>query len=128
MIWPELGLILAVYFALALFSIGYNALIAYLEREGYLEGMVSLSVAVGSAVTIGAMAFFNWQFALLTLDAFAASGSPMIIGSLPLGLACGAVFYWLLRPMIASYKARRRKLGLKRLRDGEASPGSGAKA
>jgi hypothetical protein len=79
---PDLGLILAVYFGLALFSIGYNAVVAWLVREGYLEGLLSLSVVIGTAVTVAATALFDWSFALLTLGAFAASGLPMILGSL----------------------------------------------
>jgi hypothetical protein len=82
MMWPGLGLILAVYLGLALFSTGYNALIARLEREGYLEGFVSLSVAAGTAVTIAATAVFSWQFAVLCLGAFVASGLPMMVGSI----------------------------------------------
>jgi uncharacterized protein (DUF2062 family) len=34
---------------------------------------------------------------------------PMFIGSLPMGLACGAVFYFALKPMVRRYKLRRAK-------------------
>lgn len=39
---------------------------------------------------------------------------PMFVGSIPLGLACGAVFYFLLKPMVSRYKVRRAKLREKR--------------
>lgn len=39
---------------------------------------------------------------------------PMFIGSIPLGLACGALFYCFLKPMVRRYKVRRAKLREKR--------------
>ena len=38
----------------------------------------------------------------------------MFIGSIPLGLACGALFYCFLKPMVRRYKVRRAKLREKR--------------
>ncbi|MEZ0396804.1 MAG: hypothetical protein ABWK53_10305 [Anaerolineales bacterium] len=76
------GVILAVFFGLMLFGIGYNALVAWLERKGYTEGFLSLVVALGVAVTLAGVAVLSIQAALLTLGAFVASGTPMIVGSI----------------------------------------------
>jgi hypothetical protein len=80
--WPDFGQILAVYLALALFGVGYNALIAWAERTGYIEGFVSFSVAFGVAITLVMTAVFDVRFAVLTAGAFFASGIPMVIGSM----------------------------------------------
>src|SRR5512139_221585 len=77
----DFSLVLAVYLGLVIFGIFYNLLIGWLERKRYLEGYTSLAVAGGVAVTIGAMAIFNWAYALLVLGSFCASGGPMILGS-----------------------------------------------
>lgn len=76
------GVILAVYLALVLFGIGYNLLVAWLERRGYSRGMTSLLVVAGVVVTVGMTAVINLAFALITAGAFIASGVPMIFGSL----------------------------------------------
>jgi ACR3 family arsenite efflux pump ArsB len=76
------GVIVAVFLGLALFGIANNSLIAWAERRGYTEGLISLFVAAGCLVTIGGLAILSIQVALLTLGAFIASGIPMIIGSL----------------------------------------------
>jgi len=78
----DLGVILAVFFGLVLFGVGYNALVAWLERRGYAEGYMSLIVAFGVAMTLAGVALVSWQTALLTLGAFVASGTPMIVGSI----------------------------------------------
>ena len=79
---PDYSLILAIYLALVLFGIGFNLLIEAMERRGYLEGFVSLAVAVGVLVTLGGVAVIWWPAAVLALGAFAASGLPMVAGSI----------------------------------------------
>lgn len=81
-IGADFGTILAVFLALVLFGIGYNSLVAWLERKGYTEGYLSLIVAFGVAVTLAGVAILSIQAALITLGAFIASGTPMIIGSI----------------------------------------------
>lgn len=78
----ELGEVLAVFLALVLFGIAYNAIVAWLEQRGYTEGYLSLIVAFGVAATLGGVAILSIQAALLTLVAFVGSGTPMIIGSI----------------------------------------------
>lgn len=78
----DLGIVLAVFFALVLFGIGYNALVAWLERKGYTEGYLSLIVALGVFVTLCGVAVLSIQAALLSLGAFFATGTPMIFGSI----------------------------------------------
>lgn len=78
----DLGTISAVFLGLVLFGIGYNALIAWAEKQGYMEGFVSFTVVLGVMVTLGGMAILDYQGALLCLCCFAASGFPMIIGSI----------------------------------------------
>lgn len=74
--------ILAVFGALVAFGIGYNAFVAWAERKGYTEGYLSLMVALGVAVTLTGAAILDWRAAMLVLVCFAASGTPMIIGSI----------------------------------------------
>ena len=76
------GLLAAIYLGLLLFGVGFNALIAWTERKGYLQGYTSLFVALGVSVTILAMTLIDPSFALATLGAFVASGAPMIAGSI----------------------------------------------
>lgn len=76
------GTIAAVYLGLALFGVGYNALVEWLERKGYTEGFLSLIVALGVAITLIGVAVLSVQAAILTLLAFTASGTPMIAGSI----------------------------------------------
>jgi len=78
----DFGIILAVFLALALFGIGYNALVSWMIRRGYTEGYLSLVVAFGVLVTLCGAAILSIQAALIALGAFAASGTPMIIGSI----------------------------------------------
>lgn len=82
MIGVSLGAFLAVFGALFVFGIGYNTLVAWLEHKGYIEGYLSLIVALGVAVTLGGVAILSIQAALIALFCFAASGTPMIIGSI----------------------------------------------
>ena len=74
-------LVAVVYLALVLFGIAYNAFTAWMERRGYLHGYVSLAVAFGVLVTVGATVLISPLFSLLTVGAFVASGTPMIVGS-----------------------------------------------
>lgn len=79
---PDYSLCLALFLVLVLFGIGYNALVGWAERVKVIEGFTSFAVALGALVTIGVTALINWQFALVTLGAFTASGLPMIFGSI----------------------------------------------
>ncbi len=79
---PDFSLILAIYLALILFGIGFNLLVAGMEKRGYLEGFTSLAVVVGTLVTLGGLAVIWWPAAVLALGAFAASGLPMVAGSI----------------------------------------------
>ncbi len=81
MIWPDFGILLAAIFLLVLFGIGYNLVVAEWERKKYLEGFTSLAVVAGVLITLLIEAGLNWQAAVLTLICFAASGLPMVIGS-----------------------------------------------
>lgn len=72
--WAVFGLMMA-------FGIGYNALIAWLEWRGWLEGFASLAVAGGVAVTLLFVSFIEARAALLILVSFGFTGIPMIIGS-----------------------------------------------
>ena len=76
------GTLAAIYMALLLFGIVYNLITAWLERQGYAKGYVSLLVVGGVVVTVGLTAFISLPFALVTAGAFIASGTPMIIGSI----------------------------------------------
>lgn len=78
----DFGIVLAVFFALVLFGVGYNALVAWMDRRGYTEGFVSLIVALGVFVTLCGAAILSIQAALLALGAFVATGTPMIVGSI----------------------------------------------
>lgn len=79
---PDYGVISAVFLGLLLFGIGYNALVAWMERRGYTEGYLSLIVAFGVAMTLIGVAVLSIQAALLSLGAFFATGTPMILGSI----------------------------------------------
>jgi hypothetical protein len=84
LIKPEFSPILAiaiVYAALLIFGILFNTLIDWAERKRILDGYTAYAVALGVLVTLGGVAFLNWQAALLVLGAFIASGLPMLVGS-----------------------------------------------
>ena len=87
MIQPSFGQNLAlIYLALVLFGVGYNALVAWMERKKLVEGYMSDVVAVGVALTILPFALLPgeyraWQVALMIAGGFVASGLPMMIGS-----------------------------------------------
>lgn len=76
------GTILALIWGLVLFGMIYNMLIGWAARHGYTEGYLSLVVATGVSITLIAVSLVDLQAALLTLIAFIASGTPMIIGSM----------------------------------------------
>jgi hypothetical protein len=81
---PDFSLIKAVVLLLVLmaFGIGYNAMIARAERRHYLEGFTSLAVAAGVGFTLIIVAIYDWRAAVTVLIGFAASGVPMIVGSI----------------------------------------------
>ena len=73
--WQTIGSLL---FGLLMFGLAYNALVHALgDRK---EGYTGLLVVAGVLVTLGAVAMISWQAALLSLGAFAASGTPMLVG------------------------------------------------
>ena len=78
--WPVFGFVLV---SLVLFGLGYNALTMWLERNKLERGFVSLLVATGAGVTILAAGFLiGFVNALIVLACFAASGLPMMVGSI----------------------------------------------
>lgn len=78
----DLGLITAVIGLLFSFGLLYNQAIEYLIRKRYAEGYTSLLVAFGVFVTLAGVAVIDLSASLLALIAFAASGTPMVIGSI----------------------------------------------
>lgn len=76
------GTLAAIYLGLALFGIAYNALTEWAERTGYIKGYTAMFVVGGVIVTVMATAVINLTFALVVMGAFAASGTPMILGSM----------------------------------------------
>jgi hypothetical protein len=78
----ETGEIFMVLVSLALFGIGYNALVSRLETNGMGRGFTALLVVGGVLVTlIGAAALIGIERTLWVLACFAASGTPMVIGA-----------------------------------------------
>ena len=80
-IGQEIGSNWELFGLMAAFGIGYNALIAWLEWRGWLEGFVSLAVAGGVGATLGFVAIIDGQAALLVLVALCFTGFPMMVGS-----------------------------------------------
>jgi hypothetical protein len=79
---PHFSLVVAIVYAILLvLGILYALLIAWAETNKYLEGYTAFAVALGVLFTLGGVAIVSWQAALLTLGAFVASGTPMIVGS-----------------------------------------------
>ena len=71
-----------VWLVLFIFGLGYNAVVAYLERHEMEKGYVSFLVAGGVLVTLllgGIVA--GWDTAVVYLVMFSASGLAMIVGS-----------------------------------------------
>lgn len=78
----DFGQIMAILFALILFGILYNMLVDFLDSRRYSEGYLSLLVAFGVFFTLAGIAFISWAIALIALLGFAASGLPMMVGSI----------------------------------------------
>ena len=76
------GQLSGIFCGLILLGIGYNLLTAWLERHGYMDGITSLVVALGVALTITPFTMISLPFVLMIAGGFIASGLPMIIGSL----------------------------------------------
>lgn len=77
--WLLFGLVLA---GLLLFGLGYNRLVERLEKAGHTHGYLSFLVATGVAATVAAAgALIGWLNVLILAACFAASGLPMILGS-----------------------------------------------
>ena len=74
--------ILAVFGMLLAFGAFYDRFVASLTRKGYAEGFMGLIVALGVFVTLSGLSILSINAALLALGAFAASGTPMIVGSI----------------------------------------------
>lgn len=74
----------AVFVALVLFGVWYNGWVAERERRGHDQGYMGLIVALGVAATIVGWMIIVWDlWAMMYLvAAFAASGAPMIYGSI----------------------------------------------
>ena len=65
------------------FGVLFNAFTAKSERGGWIEGLTSLYVALGVAVTILIVTpLIGWNNAIVLIMAFVCSGIPMILGSL----------------------------------------------
>jgi hypothetical protein len=77
----ELGQLLVIYASLVLFGIGFNAVTAWAERRGYIEGFTSLMVVIGVAVTLTPFLILDCSV-LYVVGGFVCSGLPMIIGSI----------------------------------------------
>ncbi len=86
MIWGELsvnsGNFWTALVGLLLFGTLYNGLVAYLERKKYIEGFVSLMVVGGVVITLMGAALISWQASAIVFACFAASGLPMVAGSI----------------------------------------------
>lgn len=74
--------IISVYLILVIVGIGYNALVAWIERNGYQHGYTSILVIGGVLITLTGVAVIDVRAALVCLGAFAATGLPMVIGSI----------------------------------------------
>lgn len=75
-------MVIAIYLVLALVGTLYNLTVAWLERRQYSEGYLSLLVALGVTLTVAPLALISPEWTLITLGAFIASGTPMIVGSI----------------------------------------------
>ena len=65
------------------FGIGYNRLVEKLERQGHDRGYMGFIVAFGCTMTLlGAGVIVGWEPVAWTTMCFAASGIPMIAGSI----------------------------------------------
>jgi hypothetical protein len=74
--------LLYVIAGLFLFGLTYNAFVAWLERQGHDRGYTAFLVVGGTLVTLGGLwAVTDLDTAILAIICFAASGLPMILGS-----------------------------------------------
>lgn len=60
----------------------YNQLVGWMSRKGFLEPYMALAVVGGVLMTLGGVAVLDWRAALLAFLCFAASGAPMVFGSM----------------------------------------------
>jgi hypothetical protein len=83
MVAVDLRLLGVVLVGLLAFGYGYNSWVAALEENGRHRGYVSFLVVLGVAVTGAgfALAVGSWEVGLVLLACFAASGLPMVGGS-----------------------------------------------
>lgn len=70
-----------------LFGFGYNTLVAYWSAHRLMHVSLSVVIGVGGTLLIPALAWFDhsmpfYQSGLILLACFAASGIPMIVGSM----------------------------------------------
>jgi len=77
-----LNTVTVIYIFLLLVGIIFDQAVSYMERHGYLRGYTALMVAVGVGFTVGSLAILSPVWALITLGAFIASGTPMMVGSI----------------------------------------------
>jgi hypothetical protein len=70
-----------VYMSLVLFGFFYNQLVMLASRRGWIQGYTSLFVVAGVLMTLAGVALVDWEAAVITVGAFTASGTPMILGS-----------------------------------------------
>lgn len=76
-------LLAAICASLVTFGIGYNYLVARLEDRGRDRGYMGFIVALGCLITVaGAGLIIDLEHTVIVLICFAASGTPMIIGSI----------------------------------------------
>lgn len=69
--------------SLFIFGVAYNAFVSWLERQGYDRGYTAILVVVGTLVTVvGAGLRLGTRSVAWILTCFAASGTPMIAGSI----------------------------------------------
>jgi vacuolar-type H+-ATPase subunit I/STV1 len=76
----SLGGVVNVMLGLFIFGLGYNWAVSRLGRK--LEGYMSLVVAMGVMVTLVGVLLLSPGAALICVLAFAATGLPMIFGSI----------------------------------------------
>ena len=63
-----------------LFGVAFNAITAWSEREGYIEGYTSFYVVIGVAGTVLiAQGLLGWETVGVLALAFAGAGAPMIV-------------------------------------------------
>jgi len=80
--YPNCPIYVPILLALAVFGYIYNRWVEALEKKGHDRGYMSLIVSAGCAVTLGGAALIVGLGPVLwALVCFAASGIPMIVGS-----------------------------------------------